>query len=657
MKIGSSDKEMIHIVFICDETYVLPTLVAITSIYLTKKATTKYFVHILTSEVSEQSQNRLLNLKKENFDVEILDLEQDDTLKKCKIDYLHVSTAALFKFHLAEIFCDYDKVLYLDGDILVRKDLEELYSIDISDKYAAVVKDQKPTTYNPPQIEKLQVKHSAYFNSGVMLLNLDKMRQDKMSEKLIDYRINGINYFMDQDALNVVFQENVKYISFLYNVMSSVTGFFKTQDIIDYYELCNIATKEDIYAKATIVHLCTKYKPWSYNNVPFAKEWMECFEYANLNVELHRKELDASMQKKVFSELALTPTPQDIGITTEVIVSMTSYPARIKYVSKVVESIRKQTVRPNKIIIWLAKEQFCDAENNALSELIATTSENVQICWCDDLRPHKKYYYAMQEHPDSIIITVDDDVYYDDTLIENLLKSYMRFPYAVSAMRAHLITFDESGNICAYNNWKRNVKVTGFPSYALCATGVGGVLYPPHSLSKEAFNLSEIKTICLNADDLWLKTMEVIAGTPVVVAGHVSEVNNIKGSQTNALWKQNDLLNENDNQFLKILGKYNAFIGEKDTIIDRLYLAYKQFPSAVRSTNTIDYKKAYEVEKNRTKKAEREIALIHDSWSYKIGRIATFIPRKIRGGIWCYQEHGWHYTWNRLLIHLHIKKD
>lgn len=56
-------------------------------------------------------------------------------------------------------------------------------------------------------------------------------------------------------------------------------------------------------------------------------------------------------------------------------------------------------------------------------------------------------------------------------------------------------------------------------------------------------------------------------------------------------------------------------------------------------------------------KTQKEIQNIHESWTYRIGRFITWLPRKIRGGMKCYQEHGWRYTWHRVLVHLRLKGD
>lgn len=646
-----SQEKVAHIVFICDENYVMPTVVAITSLCLNKARETHYSIHILASDISADSKLIFQGLKTKTVDVEIIDQIQTSQFQKCEIENLHVSTAALYKFNIAKIFPQLDKVLYLDGDILIQKDLFNLYETDISNVYAAVVKDYKPMTYNPPQVKKLSIEHSAYFNSGVMLLNLKKFREDDLSQKLFDYRLHGINYFMDQDALNVVFQEKVIYLSFLYNVMSSVMGFFKTEDILDYYKLSDIESKEDIYKCATIVHLCTKYKPWDYSNVPFADEWNFYYNHSPITEPRNRQKLEPKIQRKLFAEIGQKMTGTAWGISNDIIVSLTSFPARIQFVSQVIDSIFNQTVKVDKVVLWLAEDQFPYRENSLPIQLLEQAKHGLEIRWCDDLKPHKKYYYTMEEFPDSIVITIDDDVIYSNNLVETLLNSYIKYPYAVSAMRAHLMTFGSNGNVLPYKYWKREYKWSGEPSMSLLATGIGGVLYPPHIMCDELFNKNAIKELCINADDLWLKIMQVIVHTPVVVADKPQKLTCIDGTQETALWKNNDSLGENDTQLLRILEEYNLYWGESDTLIERMRIS-----SLCITEPNIENVNVKKLQQN-LKDAKKEIAAIHASWSYRIGRFITFIPRKIRGGIRCYQEHGWKYTWQRVLVHLGVRKD
>lgn len=625
-----------HIAFVCDENYVMPTVVAIASLQANKKEEAQYFVHILGSEISEKSHEYFTKLSRADFKVEVIDLTQTARMKRQKIQNLHVSTAALYKFNIGNLFLDVDVMLYLDGDILIQQDLSELFDYDISGLYAAVVKDMKPMSYTPPQTEKLNIQHSAYFNSGVMLLNLQKMREDDLYHRLLNYRLHGINYFMDQDALNVVFEEKVLYLPFKYNVMSSVMGFFDTQKICQYYGLDHAETKTAIYESAVIVHLCTKYKPWSYLDVPFSDLWEKYYSASPIGDELIRKRLRAEDRQRLFSEIDDTLSLDTLKLSKHIVVSLTSFPERIPFLPSVLESLVSQTVSADRIVVWLAGTQFPMRENDLSPELLEYKNKNVEFCWCEDLRPHKKYFYTMQQFPESIVITVDDDIVYANDLVEKLLKSYMRFPYAVSAMRAHQITFYQNGEIKPYAEWKREIKHVGYPSMALVATGALGVLYPPHSLPKETFNIENINRFCLNADDLWLKIMELINNVPVVLADDNGRVNNIEGSQDVALWHTNDSQCENDLQFKSIIMQYNTFCSQTDTLIERLRISAAAYESE-RKWNS-------QVLDAALRRTRRELNRLKKSKSYKIGRFVTFLPRKIRGGICCCKDHGVIYT-------------
>lgn len=102
----------------------------------------------------------------------------------------------------------------------------------------------------------------------------------------------------------------------------------------------------------------------------------------------------------------------------DIIISMTSYPGRIKYVSQVLGTIFAQTKAPDKIILWLAEEEFPGREESLPAELISFSSQGrITIRWCDNLKAHKKYYYAFHEYHDALIITVDDDILYAEDMV------------------------------------------------------------------------------------------------------------------------------------------------------------------------------------------------------------------------------------------------
>lgn len=226
------------------------------------------------------------------------------------------------------------------------------------------------------------------------------------------------------------------------------------------------------------------------------------------------------------------------------IVSLTSYPARICAVPKVLESLYAQTKQPDKILFWLAEEQFPNREADLPQQLVDDVmAGKFELRWRnEDLGVHKKYYYVMHEFPDDIIVTVDDDTIYHPQTIQTLYDSFLNFPQAVSALRTTLCLFDDDGELLPYSLWPYPFrKVVGRPTMQLTAIGAGGVLYPPHVLDNRVFDKKLMLKLCTSnqipsGEDLWLKMHEALCGTPVVLASKDILHQEIAETQSSALW-------------------------------------------------------------------------------------------------------------------------
>lgn len=240
-------------------------------------------------------------------------------------------------------------------------------------------------------------------------------------------------------------------------------------------------------------------------------------------------------------------------VSEKIVVSFTTFPPRIDTVWQTAYTLLNQTVKPDKVILWLAKSQFesIDLLPESIKRL---TKFGLEIRFCDDLRPHKKYYYAMRENPDSIVITVDDDVYYPSFLIERLYKKHLQFPDAICCNWAHRIGKTEEGRILPYEEWEKGV--SGYdnkPTFILNQVGYEGVLYPPHSLDPRCFDKELICKLSLNTDDLWLKAMSHINGVKVVRSCDVAyRYFGIIKSQKVALNTENCGHNKNDEAIKRI---------------------------------------------------------------------------------------------------------
>lgn len=247
-----------------------------------------------------------------------------------------------------------------------------------------------------------------------------------------------------------------------------------------------------------------------------------------------------------------------VGIdkSSNIIVSLTSFPARIDKVWITIETLLDQTVLPGKVILWLAEEQFND--NRLLPKSLTRLRERgLEIRFCKDLRAHKKYYYSMKEFSNNIIITVDDDIIYPNNLIENLYNMHKAFPNEICCNWSHQIVFDENRNLKKYDDWHDGDGILTNPRLDTVPIGYAGVLYPPKSLDNNVFNIEDIFELAPLADDIWLKAMSLKKNTKVVRTKQ-SEVPffGVIGTQKFGLFKINCEENQNDKQIKNINKKY-----------------------------------------------------------------------------------------------------
>lgn len=188
---------------------------------------------------------------------------------------------------------------------------------------------------------------------------------------------------------------------------------------------------------------------------------------------------------------------------TEVIVSLTTFPARMKTLPIVLESLFRQTVKPDKIILWLADTQFSD-KNKVNLKLHKFITLGLNVEYCEDLRSHKKYYYSMKNNPDAIVITVDDDIIYSEDMIEKILLVHKKYPNCIVANRAHRIRFLNEMPL-SYKEWEGRAITKSGPEIDLCPTTGAGCLFPPKSLDQRVFDKRVFLNICKYADDLCSK--------------------------------------------------------------------------------------------------------------------------------------------------------
>lgn len=122
----------------------------------------------------------------------------------------------------------------------------------------------------------------------------------------------------------------------------------------------------------------------------------------------------------------------------------------------------------------------------------------------------------MQEYPDRIIVTYDDDIIYPEDSLEKLLVMHRQYPEAIICNCGREIKI-EKGSVAPYKHWKVSGQIlAGVPTYCVMALTGAGTLYPPHCMLEEAFDTQKIRTLALTADDLWMKVMSILGNVPIV---------------------------------------------------------------------------------------------------------------------------------------------
>ena len=158
-------------------------------------------------------------------------------------------------------------------------DLQNLYNIDIKDVYASVAKDGIYYRF-PKEMKDMGLdKRGFYFNSGVMLYNLKKQREDNIISKAISYINENKDFYGDQDVLNIIFEDKLKLMSYRNNCIST---FFEADNLSFLNEFFGEELPLDtfyIYEKSTIIHYAGD-KPWQNNYQPqFLKElWFRYYD-------------------------------------------------------------------------------------------------------------------------------------------------------------------------------------------------------------------------------------------------------------------------------------------------------------------------------------------------------------------------------------------
>lgn len=304
------------IVICTDNNYIMPSGVLFCSICENNKPENIIFHVIADQSFSDASRQALSDIIKK-YDKEIRFYQIDPSIFASfpigrKDQPIHITLAAYYRLYLTELLPkELNKVLYLDGDIIVRGSLKDLWNTDIENYAVGVIPDLHEGSIS--NYNRLRYSPTlGYFNSGVLLINLQYWRENNILNDFLSYAKENYKAlkFHDQDILNFIFRNQKLRLPIKYNLQNEML--FKEPDISwEYENELNEAIQNPI-----ILHFTSRLKPWNKEcDHPYKNEF---FKYQNLTqwkgmpVQNRYKPSLKRYIKKILQKLKLiktTPNP------------------------------------------------------------------------------------------------------------------------------------------------------------------------------------------------------------------------------------------------------------------------------------------------------------------------------------------------------------
>lgn len=250
------------------------------------------------------------------------------------------------------------------------------------------------------------------------------------------------------------------------------------------------------------------------------------------------------------------------------VVSITSFPARISYLHHTLFSIFHQNYKHFKVAVFLSEEEFPTYNLPYILRIFAKLDLITIHFVQENLRAYKKLFYTIDLYPQHLIITIDDDQMYAPNLISLLLTSYKKFPNCIHANMVYDDLIADMLNV-SFSKYQPIIK-EDCPHLALAGVGVSGILYPPKSFPNEFFNTDNIRSLCPYSDDLWFFVMSVLNGVEkVLIKGaldHPKE-SSVAITETPNLWEINCTQKRNYDQLEAL---FKAYPQTKEKLLESL---------------------------------------------------------------------------------------
>lgn len=278
-------KKVIPIFFASDNNYAPYLAVTLKSLLANASSDYFYKIYVLTSNISEDKKERIKALLTENSSIEFCDVK--DELEKIRADLQlrdYYSLETYYRFFIDSLFPQYDKVIYLDCDIIVKGDISKFYNTNIKNYLVAAVPEQVMQKYKEfsNYVEKaLDVKTKNYFNAGVLLINTKMFRAYNIKQRFSQI-IKSFKFRVtqDEDYLNVLCKNKVKYLDYGWNKMPFDDAKFNTK-------------------KVNLIHYNLNWKPWHYKHILFEDDFWYYASLTDFYKEIKEAQKNYTFEQKM----------------------------------------------------------------------------------------------------------------------------------------------------------------------------------------------------------------------------------------------------------------------------------------------------------------------------------------------------------------------
>lgn len=301
----------------CDQNYASKVAVTIQSIIQNSSKVKQYEIVILSSNIDIPTKEKLLSMSQKNISIRFFDIDGYISKYSQEIfrEIAHFSKAIYYRLFLPQIFRKYNKVCYLDCDLILQTDIQFLLDQNLEGKCVAVVRDTEACRllytekwWQEYYFNKLNFSEDdIYFNSGVMVFDIKRCLQIELTSKCISLLSSNNDYLWpDQDVLNLVLRNDAKYLNIKWNFEWHLPIYDSNySDHLEYsvYKEYFLASQ-----KPSIIHYAGGIKPWNFPEYKYSELWWKyarntCFYeelLKKLNTDINNTRSDiASLQGNI----------------------------------------------------------------------------------------------------------------------------------------------------------------------------------------------------------------------------------------------------------------------------------------------------------------------------------------------------------------------